>query len=54
MSTHRDPAPQDWRPPTTGAAVVLAALLFGGTVLWMRFGGGVYVERILGAIAGCF
>ncbi len=45
---------EDWRPPKTGAAVVLAALLFAGTVLWLRFGDVVYVERILGAIAGCF
>ena len=41
-------------PPVAGTAAVLSALIFAGAVLWLRFGDGVYVERILGAIAGCF
>ncbi|WP_160170919.1 hypothetical protein [Lutibaculum baratangense] len=51
----RAPEPEPaWTPPILGSAAVFAALLFAGTVLWLKFGDGVYVERILGAIAGCF
>ena len=36
-----------------GAAVFGVAVL-ASLALWTRFGEAVYVERILGAIAGCF
>ena len=35
-------------------AAVFAVLLAGSALLWVSFGESVYVERILGAIAGCF
>lgn len=44
----------EWRPPMAGTALALAALSFAGALLWLRFGDGVYVERILGAIQNCF
>lgn len=35
-------------------ALALALTLLGGTLLWASFGEAVYIERLFGAIAGCF
>ena len=43
------------QPPLVAiGAAALAVLLFGGGLLWARFGEAVYVERILAAITNCF
>lgn len=48
-------------PGTTGpaalnsiGALALSLALLAGSVLWLRFGETIYIERILGALANCF
>jgi|GEM_PF-2352517 len=52
---HHDPeAPDDLQTQIAIGAAVFAVLLAAGSLLWLRFGPAVYLERILGAIASCF
>ena len=39
---------------TAGSAVLVTAMLLGGSVLWIHYGTAVFFEMIASGIAGCF
>lgn len=41
-------------PAVIGTTLVCVSLLVIGSVLWLRYGEGMFVEQMFASLAGCF